>query len=101
MNNNTQFKKYKNVVKKKQLSRVTKLLQSKDSNERKPTLQYKIERKRPVYAVPPHKKRSVSQGKPFTLINKYYDENYILEDDEETDEKNEENQNIGIEKNVD
>ena len=101
MNNNTQFKKYKNVVKKKQLSRVTKLLQSKDSNDRKPTLQYKIERKRPVYAVPPHKKRSVSQGKPFTLINKYYDENYILEDDEETDEKNEENQNIGIEKNVD
>jgi len=49
----------------------------------KPVIQHKIERKRPVYTLPPSKKRSVSQGKPFHLINKYYDENFILEDDEE------------------
>ena len=49
----------------------------------KPVIQHKIERKRPVYSLPPSQKRSVSQGKPFTLINKYYDENFILEDDDE------------------
>ena len=100
MNNHTQFKICKSVIKKKQISRVTRLLQAKESNDKKPALQHKIERKRPVFAVPPHKKRSVSQGKPFTLLYKYYDENYILEDDEEADEKNEENINIHIEKNV-
>ena len=100
MNNHTQFKICKSVIKKKQISRVTRLLQAKESNDKKPALQHRIERKRPVFAVPPHKKRSVSQGKPFTLLYKYYDENYILEDDEEADEKNEENINIHIEKNV-
>ena len=51
--------------------------------EIKPVIQHKIERKRPVYSLPPSQKRSVSQGKPFNLINKYYDENFILEDDDE------------------
>ena len=49
----------------------------------KPVIQHKIERNRPVYSLPPSQKRSVSQGKPFNLINKYYDENFILEDDDE------------------
>ena len=97
-NNQAQLRNQQNVVKKKKLSRVARLLQSKDTNDRKPALQYKVERNRPLYAVPPSKKRAVSQGKPFTLINKYYDENYILEDDEEGDEKNEDINNIHIEK---
>ena len=53
------------------------------NKELKSVIQHKIERKRPVYNLPPSQKRSVSQGKPFNLINKYYDENFILEDDEE------------------
>ena len=97
-NNQTKLRNQQNVVKKKKLSRVARLLQVKDTNDRKPALQYKVERNRPLYAVPPSKKRAVSQGKPFTLINKYYDENYILEDDEEGDEKNEDMNNIHIEK---
>ena len=51
--------------------------------EIKPVIQHNIQRKRPVYTLPPSKKRSISQGKPFNLIHKYYDENFILEDDEE------------------
>ena len=98
--NQPQFKNCRNVIKKKKVSRVARILQAKDSKQRKPALQYKVERNRPLYAVPPSKKRSVSQGKPFTLINKYYDENYILEDDEEGDEKKEETQNLRIEKNM-
>ena len=70
-----------NKNKKGKIPQTNRIIKSK--NEHKPTKQYKIERKRPVYAVPPSKKRSVSQGKPFNLIQKYYDENYILEDDEE------------------
>ena len=54
---------------------------------------------RPVYAIPPSKKRSISQGKPFNLINKYYNDNYILEDDEEEEDKSEETYNIQIIKN--
>ena len=72
----------------------------KDSNDHKPAFQYKVERRRPVYAVPPSKKRSFSQGKPFTLINKYYDENYILEDDNEESLKPEKIPNIQITKNL-
>ena len=53
------------------------------NEELKSVIQYKIERRRPVYALPPSQKRSASQGKPFNLINKYYDENFILEDDNE------------------
>ena len=51
--------------------------------EIKPVIQHNIQRKRPVFTVPPSKKRSISQGKPFNIIHKYYDENFILEDDEE------------------
>ena len=51
--------------------------------EIKPVTQHNIQRKRPVFTLPASKKRSVSQGKPFNLIQKYYDENFILEDDAE------------------
>ena len=51
--------------------------------EIKPVIQHNIERKRPVFTIPASKKRAVSQGKPFNLIHKYYDENFILEDDAE------------------
>ena len=56
--------------------------------EIKPVIQHNIERKRPVFTLPPDKKRSISQGRPFHLINKYYDESFILEDDEEERFKN-------------
>ena len=88
------------INKKTKTSRVSKLLKIKDSNDHRPALQYKVERNRPVYAVPPSKKRSVSQGKPFNLIHKYYDENYILEDDEEDSLKLEESINLQIAKNI-
>jgi len=52
-------------------------------HEIKPVIQHNIQRKRPVFTLPSSKKRSVSQGKPFSLIQKYYDENFILEDDAE------------------
>ena len=90
----------KRVIKKNKESRASKLLKIKDSNDHRPALQYKVERNRPVYAVPPSKKRSVSQGKPFNLIHKYYDENYILEDDEEDSLKLEESINLQIAKNI-
>ena len=99
-NSQTQVKNAKNIIRKKKVSRVAKLLQEKDPKEPKKALQYQVERNRPVYAVPQSKKRAVSQGKPFTLINKYYDENYILEDDKEEDDKNEEINNLHIEKNM-
>jgi len=72
----------------------------KDSNDHRPALQYKVERNRPVYALPPSKKRSVSQGKPFNLIHKYYDENYILEDDDEESMKLEEETKNKLLKNI-
>ena len=59
------------------------------NEEIKSVIQHKIERKRPVVALPSLQKRSLSQGKPFNLINKYYDENFILEDDEENIKLNE------------
>ena len=51
--------------------------------ELKPVIQHHIERKRPVFTLPSDKKRSTSEDKPFHLIQKYYNENFILEDDEE------------------
>ena len=97
--NPTQLKNAKKINTKPKDSKINKILRLKEMNEHKPTKQYQIERKRPVYAVPPSKKRSVSQGKPFILIHKYYDENYILEDDEEEASKNEDISNR-ISKNI-
>ena len=39
--------------------------------------------RRPVYKIPPSKKRAVSQGRSLGFIHKYYDENFILEEDNE------------------
>ena len=89
------------INKRGRIPRTNRLLSKiKDTNVHKPTMQYKVQRNRPVYAVPPSKKRSMSQGKPFNLIHKYYDENYILEDDEEEFSKNEEIHNIQIAQNI-
>ena len=87
-NNNIKKQNAKRIVKRGKVPNRNRMLRFKDSNDR-PTKQYNVERKRPVYAVPPSKKRAVSQGKPFHLISKYYDENYILEDDEEQASKKE------------
>ena len=59
-----------------------------ENYEIKPAIQYNIERKRPVFTLPNNQKRSISQEKPFHIINKYYDDNFILEDDEEIFFKN-------------
>jgi len=40
-------------------------------------------KRRPVYKIPPSKKRSISQGRSLAFIHKYYDENFILEEDNE------------------
>ena len=40
-------------------------------------------KRRPLYKIPPSKKRSISQGRSLTFIHKYYDENFILEEDNE------------------
>ena len=36
-----------------------------------------------MFAIPPNNNIPISQEKNFHLIQKYYDENFILEDDEE------------------
>ena len=51
--------------------------------EFKAVIQHNIEWKRPVFAIPPNNNIPISQEKNFHLIQKYYDENFILEDNEE------------------
>ena len=97
------FNRYKNFLKKKdsddQLSKSLNSSQEKkpdfnnndfaveEIQNNKPVIQHNIQRKRPVFTLPPFKKRCTSQGKPFNLIQKYYDENFILEDDKEEEFK--------------
>ena len=50
----------------------------------------KVKRRRPVFKIPPCKKMSVSQGKSLNFIHKYYDENFILEEDDEEEKINKE-----------
>ena len=47
----------------------------------------KVKHIRPVFKIPPFKKASLSQGKSLNFIHKYYDENFILEEDNEEDNK--------------
>ena len=49
-----------------------------------------INMRKPIYIPLSYKKRSHSHEKPFNLINKYYDENFILEEENE-EETNAEN----------
>ena len=51
----------------------------------------KEKKRRPVYKIPSSKKRSISQGKSFAFIHKYYDENFILEEDNEDNVSEHEN----------
>ena len=62
----------------------------------------KIKRRRPVFKIPPCKKASVSQGKSLTFIHKYYDENFILEEDDEEDKlnKSEKKKRIKLDKKI-
>ena len=48
-------------------------------------------KRRPVYKIPPSKKRAVSQGRSLIFIHKYYDENFILEEDNEDNASDSEN----------
>ena len=48
-------------------------------------------RRRPVYKIPPSKKRSISEGKSLGFIHKYYDENFILEEENEENSNDDEN----------
>ena len=49
--------------------------------------QNKVKHRRPVFRIPPFKKASLSQGKTLNFIHKYYDENFILEEDNDDDEE--------------
>ena len=63
----------------------------------------KKEHNRPVYKIPSSKKRSISQGKSLVFIHKYYDENFILEEDNEENSSDNENYKIkkdNINKNI-
>ena len=51
----------------------------------------KQKRRRPVYKIPPSKKRAISQGKSLAFIHKYYDENFILEEENEDNASDSEN----------
>ena len=51
----------------------------------------KPKRRRPVFKIPPSKKRSISQGRSLNFIHKYYDENFILEEDNEDNASDSEN----------
>ena len=48
--------------------------------------------KRPVYKIPPSRKRSISEGKSLAFIHKYYDENFILEEESENDDNGSDNE---------
>ena len=63
----------------------------------------KPKKRRPVFKIPPSKKRAISQGKALTFIHKYYDENFILEEDNEdigSDNENKKNKLKSIFKKV-
>ena len=52
----------KPINKRGRIPRTNRLLSKiKDTNVHKPTMQYKVQRNRPVYAVPPSKKRSMTK----------------------------------------
>ena len=51
----------------------------------------KPKRRRPVFKIPPSKKRSISQGRSLNFIHKYYDENFILEEENEDNASDSEN----------
>jgi hypothetical protein len=89
--------KRRQIIKRKKIhlsSNSQKLLINRQNHS--PTLQHKIERKRPVIAVPIFKRRNSSQNMSLNFIRKYYDENFILEDDDE--EKIEDKKSIKISK---
>ena len=51
----------------------------------------KPKKRRPVFKIPPSKKRSISQGRSLAFIHKYYDENFILEEENEDNASDSEN----------
>ena len=85
---------------------IAKIIKDIDKNEKQANKSnIKIKKyKRPVYKIPPSKKRSISEGNSLAFIHKYYDENFILEEDSEYNSNNEDeirksNKNI-ISKNI-
>ena len=48
-------------------------------------------KRRPVFKIPPSKKRAISQGRSLAFIHKYYDENFILEEENEDNGSDNEN----------
>ena len=58
----------------------------------------KPKKRRPVYKIPPSKKRAVSQGRSLGFIHKYYDENFILEEDNEDNASDSENKKKNLQK---
>ena len=69
------------LMTKKKKKQHKKIPNNKKSNHKK------IKHKRPVFKIPPCKKASLSQGKSLNFIHKYYDENFILEEENEEENK--------------
>ena len=59
-----------------------------------PKTNIKKKSNRPMYKIPPSKKRSISQGNSLAFIHKYYDENFIMEEENEDIESNKEDKKI-------
>ena len=57
-------------------------------------IHHKVKHKRPVFKIPPFKKASLSQGKSLNFIHKYYDENFILEEEDGDEEEINNNKDI-------
>ena len=64
------------------------------NNNKQRVVLHQTKKRRPLFKIPPSKKRSVSQGKSLNFINKYYDENFIMEEDNEEENLLEDKKNI-------
>ena len=80
LNNNTDNNLNKNDLNNEQSEKKTEIKSIKTINKKN---------KRPLYKIPPSKKDYVSQGNALTFIFKYYDENFIMEEENEDNEDNE------------
>ena len=52
--------------------------------------------KRPIFLPSPLQKRSYSHGRPFNVIQKYYDDNFIMEEENEEEGNNDDNKESKI-----
>ena len=85
LNNNNLNNNIDNDLNKKELNNE----QSEKKTEIKTIKTINKKNKRPLYKIPPSKKDYASQGNALTFIFKYYDENFIMEEENEDNEDSE------------